>query len=85
MRSLILYEPDPEIERTFRLRRKKQRITEQNREVRTDSSMASDERRTLRDFITPGVQGIASSITRPAVDADNFKLKLALIFIAQQF
>jgi len=41
-------------------------------------------RKKLCDFVTPGVQGIASSIARPAVDANNFELKLALISILQQ-
>jgi len=83
MRSLILYKPDPEIERTFFLRRKKQRIEEQRCEVRRNSSMAGEERRTLRDFVTPGVQGITSTIARPAVDAKNFELKPALISVVQ--
>ena len=43
-----------------------------------------EQRRTLRDFVTPRVQGIASSIAHPIVDANNFKLKLALISMVQQ-
>jgi len=43
-----------------------------------------NQRRTLYDFVIPGVQGIASSIARPAVDANNFELKLAFISIVQQ-
>ena len=43
-----------------------------------------DQRRTLRDFVTPGVQGIASSITHPNVNANNFELKSALISMVQQ-
>ena len=37
----------------------------------------------LRDFATLGVEGIASSIARPNVDANHFELKLALISIVQ--
>jgi len=89
MRSPILYEPDPKIERTFCLRRKKQRIEEQRRKARKNlTSMAGgggDQRRTLRDFVTPVVRGIASSIARPTVDTNNFELKLALISMVQQF
>jgi len=84
MRSLILYKPDLEIERTFRLRRKKQRIEEQRHAAGRNSSIVGEERRTLRDFVTPGVQGISSSIARPAVDANNFELKPALISMVQQ-
>ena len=43
-----------------------------------------DQRRTLRDFVTPRVQGIASSIGCPIVDANNFELKPALISMVQQ-
>jgi len=83
MRSLILYEPNPEMERTFRLRRKKQRIKEQRRETRRNSGMAGEVRRTLHDFVTPGVQGIALSIARPAVDGNNFELKPTPISMVQ--
>jgi len=88
MQSPFLYEPNLEIERTFRLRRKKQTIEEQRHEVRrTSTNMAGgggDQRRMLRDFVIPGVQGIASSIARPNVDANNCELKSALISIVQQ-
>jgi len=43
-----------------------------------------DQRRRLRDSITPGVQGIALRITRPNIDVNNFELKTALISIVQQ-
>ena len=43
-----------------------------------------EQRRTLRDFVAPGVQGIASSIARPNVEANNFKLKPTLILMVQQ-
>jgi len=40
-----------------------------------------NQRTTIRDFVTPGVQGIASSIACPIVDANNFELKPALILM----
>ena len=43
-----------------------------------------DKRRIFWDFVTPGVQGITSSLTRPNVEAHNFKLKPALIFMVKQ-
>jgi len=68
MLSPILCEPNPEIERTFPLRRKKQRIKEQRRKARRKSNMAEDDqRRTRGDFVNLGVQGITSSIARPTV------------------
>ena len=42
-----------------------------------------DQRRTLRNFVTPGVQGIASTTAHPNVDANNFELKAALISMVQ--
>jgi len=38
-----------------------------------------DQRRTFQDFVTPGVQGISSSITWPTVEPNNFELKPTLI------
>jgi len=71
-----LYDSDLEIERTFCLRKKKQRIEEQRHKARTNPTnmvaKEGDQRRTVRDFITHGVQGIASRIARPIVDANNF-------------
>jgi len=43
-----------------------------------------DQRRTLRDFVAPGVQGIVSSIAHPTIDVNNFELKPALISMVQQ-
>ena len=43
-----------------------------------------DQRRIIRDFIISGVQWIASSIVRPAVDVYNFELKPTLISMVQQ-
>ena len=43
-----------------------------------------DQRRTLRDFITLGVQDIAFSIARPNVEAHDLELKRTLISMVQQ-
>ena len=48
------------------------------------ASGGGDQKRTLRDFVTPGVQRIASSIARPTIDANNFELKPTLISMVQQ-
>jgi len=42
-----------------------------------------EQKRMLRDFVTPGVQGIASSIACLNVEANNFELKPTLISIVQ--
>lgn len=41
-------------------------------------------RRLLRDYATPIVQGTASSIRRPAIQANNFEIKPSLIQMLQQ-
>jgi len=83
MRSPFLYKPDPEIERTFSLRRKKQTLEEQRLKVRrTSPNMASgggEPRGTLRVFVTLRVQGIASSIAHANVEANSIELKSVLI------
>ena len=43
-----------------------------------------DQRRTLRDFVTLGVQGTTSSIARPSIDANKFEFKPVLISMVQQ-
>jgi len=78
MRSLILYEPNAEIKKTFHFRKKKQWIEEQRCEARRNLNMVG-EKRILRDFVASAVQGITSSIAQPAVDANDFELKPALI------
>jgi len=66
MRSPFLFEFEPKIEMTFHSRRKKLKLEEQRAKAQEASSTMArggdDQRRTLWDFITPGVQGIASSI-----------------------
>jgi len=88
MGSPFLYEPDLEIERTFRLRRKRQRLEEQRRKARRASPIMTggdgEQRRTLTDFVTSGVQDITSSIAHPSMEANNFELKLCLISMVQQ-
>jgi len=87
MQSAILYEPNPQTEMTFFLRRKKQGVKEQKCKARMNlTSMVGGggDQRMLRDFVTPGVQGIASSIAHPTVDTNNFELKPAHISMVQQ-
>jgi len=85
MRSPFLFKFDLDIERTFLSRRKKLRVEEPRLKAQAvSSSMAwieGHQRRTLWDFITPGVQGISLSITRPTAEANNFELKPTLISI----
>ena len=82
MRSPFPFEFELEIERIFHSNRKKLKSEEQRAKVQEASSTmaggGSDQRRILRDFVTPGVYDIASSIIKPKVEAYNFKLKPAL-------
>ena len=79
MRSPFLFAFDLEIDRTFCFRRKKLRVEEQKLTTEAVSSLMSgiggDQRRTLLDFVTIGVQGISSSIAWPTLEANNFVLK----------
>jgi len=81
MRSPFPYEFDPKIDRSCCRRKKKQRLEEQRcKAYYTSYTMANgDQRRTLRVFVTPGVQGITSSAARPTAEAHTLELKLALI------
>jgi len=79
----IPYDLGLETEKNFHLRRNKQRLEKQKHKAReTSHKMAireGNKRRTLRDFITLGAQGISSSTARPNVKAYNFELKPTLI------
>jgi len=87
MRSSFAYELDLEIERTFCIRRKKQRLEKRRKAQEESPKMdagAGGQRRTLRDFINLGVQEISSSISRPIVEVNNFELRPALMSMVQQ-
>jgi len=82
MRSPFTFEFDPKIERNLRSRRKNLRLEEQRAKAQEASSMMAgggdDQRRTLQDFLTPGVQGIAYSIAQPNVEAITLSLSQLL-------
>ena len=46
--------------------------------------MADQEQKVLRDYAMPSVNGAISSIRRPAIQANNFEIKLAIIQMIQQ-
>ena len=77
-----LFEFDPEIERTFRRSKRHCQFKERFEEVTSTPTMAEGEdaqRKTLLDFVTPGIHSQTLSITMPLAVANNFELKLALI------
>jgi len=79
--------PNPEIERTFHRLKRRRQFGERFQEGTSIPAIANGEevqRRALRDFVTPGVHGQTPSINVPPVVANNFDLKLALIFMVQQ-
>ncbi|XP_042448548.1 uncharacterized protein LOC122033538 [Zingiber officinale] len=68
---------DPEIDKTFLRRRNLQKAFQAAKE---SSGMAD---KLLKDYPTPYERGVQSSITRPPIDADNFKIKPAVIHMVQ--
>ena len=71
---------DPKIERTLRQLKK-----EKKKEANTSlSNMADQEQKALRDYAMPSVNGATSSIRRPAIQANNFEIKPAIIQMIQQ-
>ena len=67
---------DLEIQRIFRwLRALAQRET---------LPMVEQREHTMMEYATPSLSGIAVFITRPAVTANNFEIKLAIIQMIQQ-
>ena len=71
---------DLEIERTLRQLKK-----EKKKEANTSlSNMADQEQKALRDYAMPSVNGATSSIRRPAIQANKFEIKPAIIQMIQQ-
>ena len=69
---------DPEIERTLPLLKK------EKKEANTSlSNMADQEQKALRDYAMRSVNGAISSIRRPAIQANNFEIKSAIIQMIQ--
>ena len=82
MQKSPLFEFDPEIERTLhKLKRQRAQLTESTSEM---AGGGEEQRRTLRDFVTPGVHSQTPGIAVPSVAAHNFELKPALISMVQQ-
>ena len=66
---------DPEIERTLRQLKK-----EKKKEANTSlSNMVDQGQKALRDYAMPSINGAISSIRRPAIQANNFEIKPAII------
>ena len=69
---------DLEIERTLRQLKK-----EKKKEANTSlSNMVDQEQKALRDYAMPSVNGAISSM-RPAIQANNFEIKPAIIQMIQ--
>ena len=71
---------DPEIERTL-CRLKKEKKKEANTSL---SNMADREQKALRDYAMPSINIATSRIRRPAIQANNFEIKPAIIQLIQQ-
>ena len=66
---------DPEIKRTLRQLKK-----EKKKEANTSlSNMADCEQKALRDYAMPSINIATSRIRRPAIQANNFEIKPAII------
>ena len=78
---------DREIERTAKANRKKSRqARKQNQCQNLEQIMAeaNEEERTLADYAVVNPDNCATSITAPAVTAQNFEIKPAYIHLVQQ-
>ncbi len=78
---------DPEIERTFRARRREQQglaVVEEMAEEEVGNNgnnaaaMADDRDRAIREYAVPMLHGLNSGIVRPEIQAPQFELKLVM-------
>jgi len=85
MQSPSAFKFDSKIKRNFRFGRKKLKLEKERAKAQEALFMmaggGNDQRRTLRGFVTPMLQGLAFSIARPNVEAHKFELKTALISV----
>ncbi|KAH9780498.1 hypothetical protein KPL71_008102 [Citrus sinensis] len=81
----IILKFDPEIERTCgRLNRERKEALQEQQLIMADEAFPKNEDvRPLRDYVVPTVNGARSSIARPAVQANNFEIKPAIIQMIQ--
>ncbi|KAH9734901.1 hypothetical protein KPL71_017554 [Citrus sinensis] len=84
-RSFDLLPFDREIERTCRRlnRERREALQEQQLIIVDEALHGNEDARPLRDYIVPTVNGARSSIARPAVQANNFEIKPAIIQMIQ--
>ena len=82
---------DTELERTLRNLRKVKRVSEAtmvderiNQTVEQETAERLQRQDTMEDFWRPFIQAEYSAVRQPAVEANNFELKLALITMVQQ-
>ena len=74
---------DPEIERTLHRRLKLNRQTRLFTKIMEGEQVDQNIQRSLRDYAAPTVGGIQTGILQPAIQANNFEIKPALIQMAQ--
>lgn len=89
-KSLEIVSCDPEIERTFRrFRQENQQVFAKidimfSRQIeQLVQERVAEENYCLRDYVVPLVQGLPLSIRRLVIQANNFKIKLAIIIMIQ--
>ena len=79
---------DPEIDRTFHRRLRERRVMEGdenpgNQHVILGRGDENAQGRPMCDYYMPTVEGVSPSIAWPAIQANNFELKPALIQMVQ--
>ncbi|KAJ4724584.1 DNA-directed DNA polymerase [Melia azedarach] len=85
--SSVLLPFDIEIERTCRRNRKEKRAASTQQTSTMDPNIGNNDgvndQRALRDYAIPTVNGASTSIRRPAIQANNFEIKSAIIQMIQ--
>ena len=73
---------DPKIEHTLRQLRRERREYEEY-QARNMAEENNPNRRAMKDYMAPSLNGCTSSIVRPPVQTNNFELKTSLIQFIQ--
>ena len=74
---------DPEIERSFRRRRREADSREADFPKKPKEKMGEPNTKPLRDYALPTTAGVQSAIVMPTIGANNFEIKSAMIQMMQ--
>lgn len=82
--SGVLVEEDPEIDKTYRRRRRQQGLATREILEQPHIMAGCEENRPLKQYEAPNARGLRSRIVQPAIEAGHFTISPALLSMIRQ-